>query len=57
MQYFRLLRRLAGHLHLAIDNEGGSHKYTIFGELLDVLDIHHFRIQTIFLNHVLNQVV
>ena len=56
-QYFRFLRDLAGYLNFTIHYEGRRHKDTIFGELLDVLDIHHFRIQTIFLNHVLNQVV
>jgi hypothetical protein len=56
-QYFRFLGYLAGHFNLGVYYYGRRHENTVLGEFFDVLDIRHFRIQTIFLNYVLNQVV
>lgn len=56
-QYFRLLGDLAGHLDLAIDYDGRRHEDTVLAEDFDILDLHHFRIQTMLLDYVLNQVV
>jgi hypothetical protein len=56
-QYFRFLGNLARHFNLTIYHYGRRHEDTVLAEFLDVLDVRHFRIQTVFLNYVLNQVV
>jgi hypothetical protein len=57
LRYFRFLGDLASHLHLAIDDEGRRHEHAVLAELLDVLNIQDFSIQTLLLYYVLNQVV
>lgn len=53
-QNFRFLGDLAGHLDLAIHEKARCHEDPVLAELLDILDVHHFRIQTILLDYVLN---
>ena len=57
LHYFRFLGDLAGHLYFTINYDSRGHEDTVLGELLHVLDIQHFRVQTLLFYYVLNQVV
>ncbi len=57
LHYFRFLGYLAGHLYFAINYDGRGHENTVLGELLHVLNIQNFRVHTLLLYYVLNQVV
>ena len=57
LHYFRFLGYLAGHLYFPINYDGRGHENTVLCELLQVLNIQHFRFHTLLLYYVLNQVV
>ena len=57
LHYFRFLGYLAGHFYFPINYDGRGHEDTVLRELLHVLNIQHFRVQTLLLHYVLNQVV
>jgi hypothetical protein len=57
LHYFRFLGYLAGHLYFPINYNSRSHENTVLGELFHVLNIQHFRVHTLLLYYVLNQVV
>ncbi len=54
---FRFLWRFSGRLDFAIYYDGRRHEDTILGQYLDIFNIHRFRVQTLLLHYVLNQVV
>jgi len=57
LHYFRFLGDFSGHLYFPINYDSRGHENTVLGKLLQVLNIQHFRVHTLLLYYVLNQVV